>query len=81
MTTLSGRPSVLPDDHRRIADVDEDGKVNVVDVLLLLKYYTEQTALKEVTWSEILGKAPEYPDVHISNETYDSWRQSEREGF
>lgn len=81
VTTLSGRPSALRDDHRRIADVDEDGKVNVVDVLLLLKYYTERTALKEVTWSDMLGKAPEYPDVHISNETYDSWRQSEREGF
>ncbi len=79
VTTLSGRTSALADDHRKIADIDEDGRVDIVDVQLLLKYYTEQTALKDITWEEILGKQPQYPSVHISNESYDLQRQSEKE--
>lgn len=79
VTTLSGRASALAEDHRKIADIDEDGNVDIIDVQLLLKYYTEQTALKDITWEEILGKQPQYPSVHISNESYDLQRQSEKE--
>lgn len=79
VTTLSGRASALPEDHRKIADIDEDGNVDIIDVQLLLKYYTERTALKDITWEEILGKQPQYPAVHISNESYDRQRQSEKE--
>ena len=79
VTTLSGRASALPEDHRKIADIDEDGRVDIVDVQLLLKYYTERTALRDMTWEEILGKQPQYPAVHISNESYDRQRQSEKE--
>ena len=72
--TLSGCASSLRDDHKQIADINEDGAVDVLDAQLLLKYCTEQTALNEVTWKDILKKEPMYPAVHISNETYDSVR-------
>ncbi len=79
VTTLSGRASALPEDHRKIADIDEDGNVDIIDVQLLLKYYTEQTARKDITWEEILGKRPQYPAVHVSNETFYRQRDTERE--
>ena len=68
--TLSGQESNLRADHRQLADIDENGSVDVVDAQLLLKYCTERTALNDITWEQILGKKPQYPSVHISNDTF-----------
>ena len=68
--TLSGQESTLHADHRQLADIDENGTVDVVDAQFLLKYCTERTALNDITWEQILGKKPEYPSVHISSDTF-----------
>ena len=77
VTALSGKPSIFYNDQKSLADVDENGTVDLFDAQYVLIYCTENTAKKNITWAELIGKEPECNSVVVSLDTLNGWHHKQ----
>ncbi len=73
VTTLSGKPSLFYDDQRILADIDENGKIDILDAQYVLMYSTDDFAGKTVKWADYIGKELKCFEVVVSTDTLNGW--------